>query len=185
MIDWLRQHTENQARGLAYFYCDYKDKQKQSSTVLLTTLLSTFARQNHAVLGRLYNFFEKQHRENPAYTAEFDELLNNFNDFLSDSFDQCYIVVDAVDETEDREGVAYALRRIAETCKCARVLVTSRHEIDIARTYEDLPHTSIEPSDNAADIELYVRSEVADRIKAKKLKLRDPKLQIFICETLI
>ncbi|RDW72765.1 uncharacterized protein DSM5745_07937 [Aspergillus mulundensis] len=185
VIDWLRQHKEDQDTGLVYFYCDYKDKQKQSPTTIVSTLLSMIATRNEAVLGRLVTFFEQQHKENPAYTPEFDELLNNFSHFVSDSFDQLFIVVDALDETEDRECVAYAFRKIAETCDCAKVLVTSRYEIDIARTYEELPITSIEPDDIAGDIELYIRSEVAAKIKAKKLKLRDPKLQEVICETLI
>ncbi|KAL4876756.1 ankyrin repeat-containing domain protein [Aspergillus karnatakaensis] len=184
IIDWLKEHKERQGIGLAYFYCDYKDKQKQSPTRIISTLLSSIASRSEDVFDRISIFFEEQCKENPAYVPEFDELLNNFGDFIGDSFDELYIILDALDETEDRECVAHALKTISESCPSVRVLVTSRHEIDIARAYEDLPSTSIEPTDISGDIEIYVRSEVAAKIKAKKLKLRDPDLQNVICETL-
>ncbi|KAL2813360.1 ankyrin repeat-containing domain protein [Aspergillus granulosus] len=185
IIDWIRQHKENSGAGLAYFYCDYKDKQKQSPTRIISTILSMMATKNKNVFQRVYDFFEEQYKENPAYAPEFDELLNSFSDFVSNSFDELYIVVDALDETEDRECVAYAFRKISETCKSSRVLVTSRHEIDIARAFEGSNNTSITPTNIAADIEMYIRSEVKAKITAKKLKLRDPGLQDVICERLI
>ncbi|KAL2793672.1 ankyrin repeat-containing domain protein [Aspergillus keveii] len=185
IIDWIRQNKEKPGVGLAYFYCDYKDNQKQSPTRIISTILSMIATKNEDIFRRIYAFFEEQFRENPAYAPEFDELLHSFSDFVGDAFDELYIVVDALDETEDRECVAYAFKKIAETCKAARVLVTSRHEIDIARAFEGLDNTSIEATDIAGDIELYIRSEVGAKIKGKKLKLRDPGLQNIICERLI
>ncbi|KAL2837355.1 ankyrin repeat-containing domain protein [Aspergillus pseudoustus] len=185
IIDWIRQRKERAGVGLTYFYCDYKDKQKQSPTRIISTILSMIANKNEDIFRRIYGFFEEQLKENPAYTPEFDELLNNFADFVGDSLDELYIVVDALDETEDRECVAYAFKKISETCKCARLLVTSRHEIDIARAFEGANSTSIAPGDIADDLELYIRSEVGAKIKAKKLKLRDPGLQDSICERLI
>lgn len=65
----------------------------------------------------------------------------------------------------------YALKRIFETCKCAKVFVTSRHVIDIAQALDELPRTTIEATDIAGDIELYVKAEVTARIKARKMKL--------------
>ncbi|KAJ5093256.1 hypothetical protein N7456_009117 [Penicillium angulare] len=185
VIEWLREHKQSSTVGLAYFYCDYKDKQKQSPTRILSTLLSMLASRNDEVFERIQEFFEKQLKENPAYTPEFDELLNNFSHFLGDSFEEIYIVVDALDESEDRECVACALKTISETCQYSNIFVTSRHEIDIARTYEGLPSTTIEATDVAGDIDLYVTAEVTAKIKARKLKLRDPALADVICETLI
>ncbi|KAJ0418603.1 ankyrin repeat-containing domain protein [Aspergillus carlsbadensis] len=185
IIDWIRQNKEKPGVGLAYFYCDYKDNQKQSPSRIISTILSSIATKNEDVFRRVYAFFEEQFRENPAYTPEFDELLHGFSDFIGDAFDELYIVVDALDETEDRECVAYAFKKIIESCKSARVLVTSRHEIDIARAFEGMENTSIEATDIAGDIELYIRSEVGAKIKGKKLKLRDSGLQDVICERLI
>lgn len=185
VIEWLRNNEKNSEVALAYFYCDYKDKQKQSPTKIVSTLLWMLASQNTDVFGRIQAFFERQCKENPAYTPEFDELLNNFSLFVANSFETIFVVVDALDESEDRECVAYALKRIFETCKSAKVFVTSRHEIDIARALDDLPSTTIEATDVAGDIELYVKAEVATKIKTRKLKLRDPNLESVICDTLI
>ncbi|KAF3386295.1 Ankyrin-3, partial [Penicillium rolfsii] len=185
VIEWLRTHKKNSEAALAYFYCDYKDKHKQSPTRIVSTILSMLASQNNDVFDRIQAFFERQSKENPAYTAEFDELLNNFNNFVANSFETIFIVVDALDESEDRECVAEALKRIFETCKYVKVLVTSRHEIDIARTFDHLPNTTIKATDVAGDIELYVKAEVATKIKTRKMKLRDPNLESVICDTLI
>lgn len=185
VIDWLRNHKKSSEVALAYFYCDYKDKQKQSPTKIVSTLLWMLASQNNDVFGRIQAFFERQCKENPAYTPEFDELLNNFSHFVANGFETIFVVVDALDESEDQECVAYALKRIFETCKCAKVFVTSRHEIDIARALDELPSTTIEATDVARDIELYVKAEVATKIKTRKLKLRDSNLENVICDTLI
>ena len=185
VIEWLREHKQSNTVGLAYFYCDYKDKQKQSPTRIIQHFTIDTWSRNDEVFERVQTFFERQLKENPAYTPEFDELLTNFSHFLGDSFEEIYIVVDALDESEDRECVAYALRTISETCPYSNIFVTSRHEIDIARTFEGLPNTTIEATDVADDIELYVKAEVAAKIKARKLKLRDPALADVICDTLI
>lgn len=171
--------------ALAYFYCDYKDTQKQSPTSIISTLLSTIASQNEQVFLRIQTFFEEQLKENPAYVPEFDELLSNFSHFVADSFREIFIIIDALDESEDRECVAYATKTISEHCSASRILVTSRNEVDIARTYEDLPNTTIEPEDVAGDIRMYVEAEVGAKIRARKLKLRDANLREVISEKLI
>lgn len=143
------------------------------------------ASQDNDVFGGIQTFFEWQCKENPACTPEFNELLNNFSQFVANSFETVYVVVDALDESEDRECVAYSLKRVFETCKYAKVFLTSRHKIDIARTLDELPSTSIEATDVAGDIELYIKAEVTAWIKAQKIKLRDPNLEGVICDTLI
>ncbi|KAJ5794740.1 hypothetical protein N7457_001339 [Penicillium paradoxum] len=185
VIEWLREYKQSNSIALAYFYCDYKDQQKQSPTRIISTLLSMLASRNDAVFDRIRTFFEQRYKENPAYSPEFDELLNNFSHFMADSFEEIYIVIDALDESEDRECLAYALKRISETSQCSKIFVTSRHEIDIARTYEGLCVATIEAKDVADDIDSYVKAELAAKIKARKLKLRDPNLAGVICDTLI
>ncbi|OQE40983.1 hypothetical protein PENCOP_c005G00758 [Penicillium coprophilum] len=185
VIEWLRDKKQSRDVALAYFYCDYKDKQKQSPTRIISTLLSMLASRNDDVFERIQAFFQRQYKENPAYAPEFDELLNNFSHFMGGSFQQIFIVVDALDESEDRECVAYSLKKIYETCQFSNIFVTSRHEIDIARTYDGLTSVTIEATDVAGDIDIYVKAEVAAKIKARKLKLRDSNLAGIICDTLI
>jgi hypothetical protein len=58
------------------------------------------ASRNDSVFDRIQASFERQYKENPAYAPDFDELLNNFSHFMGDSFQQIFIVVDALDESE-------------------------------------------------------------------------------------
>lgn len=71
----IKSHSDKV--GLAYFYCDYKDVQKQCPTRTLGTLLAMLAMlgdQNKDVFHELKTFFEKQRKENLSYTPSFDEL---------------------------------------------------------------------------------------------------------------
>ncbi len=137
------------------------------------------------MFGRIQTFFEWQCKENPAYNPEFNELLNNFSQFVANSFETVYVVVNTLDESENRERVVYSLKRIFETSKCAKVFVTSRHKIDITLALNELPSTTIDATDVAGNIEFYVKAEVTARINARKMKLRDPNLEGVICDTLI
>ncbi|KAK3943389.1 ankyrin repeat-containing domain protein [Diplogelasinospora grovesii] len=187
VINYLKDHVQSRDVGLAYFYCDYKDAQKQEPSKLLGTVLAMLAKQNRRVFENIQDFFLNQLRESPTFTAEFDELLNNFSTFLSGHFRSVVIVVDALDELDSNswDCLTHAFKTLREECSNLKILVTSRDELAIARAFEDLPSTSIEPADVASDIRDFVSAEIADRIKQRKLKLRDPDLERVIRESLV
>ncbi|CAP62321.1 uncharacterized protein PODANS_0_150 [Podospora anserina S mat+] len=187
IINYLQEKVQDQNTGLAYFYCDYKDSQKQDPAKILSTILAMLAKQNSGVFENLQDFFLEQLRLAPTFTAEFDELLADFNTFMSDHFETVIIVIDALDETSPSswETLTAALRSLHEQCPRLKILVTSRNELPIARAFQGLPATSIEQSDVADDIQNFVEGEVASRIKQRKLKLRDPELQSVIVESLV
>ncbi|KAJ5228992.1 hypothetical protein N7489_009700 [Penicillium chrysogenum] len=57
VIEWLRDKKQSSDVAVAYFYCDYKDKQKQSPTRIISTLLSMLASRNDDVFERMQAFF--------------------------------------------------------------------------------------------------------------------------------
>ncbi len=187
IINYLHDNWQNRNRGLAYFYCDYKDRQKQEPSKLLGTLLATLSKQNRAVFDEIQKFFLKQYRETSTFTAEFDELLNNFSIFVGDHFESLVIVVDALDEagSSNWDCLTHALKVLHQRCHSLKVLVTSRNELPIARAFEDMPKTSIEQSDVARDIRDFITAELASKITQRKLKLRDPGLELVIRERLV
>jgi hypothetical protein len=180
VINYLRDNVQSEKKGLAYFYCDYKEPQKQQPSSVLATLLCMLAAQNQSVFQDVQIFFQKQAKENPGvanFAPGFDELRSNFSTFLGNHFNEVMIVVDALDECEGRDCLTYGLKSLVEACPNLKVFVTSRNEIDIYRAFEDLPKASIQKENVAEDIENFVQFEVSTKIREKKLKLRDPRLE--------
>ncbi|KAK4194345.1 ankyrin repeat-containing domain protein [Triangularia verruculosa] len=187
IINYLQDNVQTQDIGLAYFYCDYKDSQKQDPAKLLSTILAMLAKQNSGVFENMQDFFLEQFKLAPTFTADFDELLTEFRTFIGDHFQTVIVVIDALDETSPSlwELLTDAVRGLHEQCPSLKLLVTSRNELPIARAFQDLPVTSIEQSDVADDILHFVEGEVATKIRQRKLKLRDPELQNVIVDSLV
>lgn len=187
-MNYLKENVKSHSDkvGLAYFYCDYKDVQKQCPTRTLGTLLAMLGAQNKYVFHELKTFFEKQRKENLSYTPSFDELRSQL--LLVSTrrfFSQTLIVIDALDECNDREPLMDVLLELSnETSGCIKVLVTSRSEIDIHSIFSKMPNICIRKDDVSADVESYITSEVRSRIQSKKLKLRDPNLEEVITTAL-
>ncbi|KAK0636779.1 ankyrin repeat-containing domain protein [Bombardia bombarda] len=187
IINYLQDNVQSKDVGLAYFYCDYKDVQKQQPSKVLGTILAMLAKQNRDVFERIQTFFLDQLKQSPTFTADFDELLNNFSTFLDDHFKSAIIVVDALDESDvgSWDCLTRAFKFLHEQCNSVKIIVTSRNELPIARAFEGLPNTSIEQMDVLSDIRDFISAEISDKIAQRKLKLRDPDLERVIRESLV
>lgn len=94
-----------------------------------------------------------------------------------------YIVIDALDECTNREGLLDGLAELHSLMDLGlNILVTSRKENDIKDTFESLPSLFIKESDIAKDVELYVKSEIEKR---KELKERTDVVKARITSTLV
>ena len=183
----MEDNVRSEEAGLAYFYCDYRDPEKQRPSQLLGTLLATLAKQNRGVFENIQSFFLNEEKLSPMFVAEFDQLLSNFGSFLGQHFKSVYIVVDGLDEakTGDWDCLAIALKTLSQTCKQVKVLVTSRNEVFFKSQFEDLPSKFITKADVSADIDAWITAEVSDRISQKKLKIRTPALETTVRERLV
>ena len=96
-------------------------------------------------------------------------------------FRNVYIVVDALDESDDLEAM---IRLFRDLLSCSsdgeevRLVLTSREEIDIEKALEPLLPICMSTFGNVADdIHSFIVSEVDERITRKTLKLRDASLR--------
>jgi len=110
---------------------------------------------------------------------------------LAESFKEVFIVLDALDECPkpQRPEIISFVSEVIAKMQCAKVFITSRREGDILQAFEGKTSTiQIEAKNIAADIELYVRDEVAELRKGrhgKRLYLTSDKLQEEIIRTLM
>lgn len=91
--------------------------------------------------------------------------VGRFEDFrvLAESFRELFIVVDALDECtyNNRPDMIGFLRQIMQALPLAKIFVTSRPEVDIARTFqaEKLPTLKVDVASVQPDIKKYIEDE--------------------------
>ena len=187
------QHGLNGKVGVAYVYFNYSLESHQPSRVV-----STFIKQlcwEREIPQYLFDFYHAYDRD--VRIPSFDKYKENFFRLVK-SFDQTFIIIDALDECKQDEeqeilnrtqimDFIFQLTDPKYNPTCVKVFVTSRRERDIADAFS-LHQTStiqIEVKNVAGDINAYVSDHVEDLVKTKQLKLRRLTLKKKIVEMLI
>lgn len=94
------------------------------------------------------------------------------------------LVVDAIDECSELDTLVDGIDRLTEDSNI-KLLVTSRHEIELIRAISPLADCKIAVSEHMEeDIQIYLASEVQSRIYRKLLKFRQSGLDVLIVEAL-
>ena len=92
------------------------------------------------------------------------------------------LVLDALDECQDRESLLELLVRLADSANCsAKVLVSSRRELDIQNAFDSKPRIPIESDIVDKDIHSYLESVIKTNTRLRKLS---PSLKTTILESL-
>lgn len=80
------------------------------------------------------------------------------------------LVLDALDECQDRESLSTLLVRLADSpTSRAKVLVSSRREFDIQNAFESLPLISIESDVVDKDIRCYLEYVIKTNMRLRRL----------------
>ncbi|KAG8525700.1 uncharacterized protein KY384_000460 [Bacidia gigantensis] len=137
-------------RIILHHFCD--SSQRRTTKILLQSLLQQVLRQGNSIQTNLL----KQYR-----TEVRDPSIKELTKILSDVVDvskYIYLVVDALDEFEDRKTLLPILHQLARVG--IRVFITSRDIPDIRNALPAATKLHIQSS--RADLELYVRSRLAE-----------------------
>jgi hypothetical protein len=164
---------------LAYFYFDHRDSQKQALKGFIATAIKQLVRQNVSCLAEVAAQFDsgKYKSSNGLPDAQYVPLLRS----MCQQFKRTILVVDALDECleEELEPLIHSLRELlnpSNSCTI-QILATSRHELSIERLISPLVMFQISLMKGIRqDIVTYVNTEVGERIRSKRLKLRNPEL---------
>ncbi|KAH8790716.1 ankyrin repeat-containing domain protein [Hyaloscypha finlandica] len=184
IIDHIGNFVEDDhGDTISYFYFDYKDINKRDSRKAIETLIVSMSRQSPAALAYVEDI-SKKYREFKSQCTfpSLCSILKKCLDFQQRNF----IILDALDECNDREELLPFLVELSKTESSGlNLLMSSRRETDIQRQLDHLPQITLAEASNAHDIDLYIQSRLQEMINGKKLKLRDPSLQeeIFQCLT--
>ncbi|KAH7418982.1 ankyrin repeat-containing domain protein [Cadophora sp. MPI-SDFR-AT-0126] len=188
VINYLKHEYQSDEVGLAYFFCDYKDPMKQDPSTVLRTLLNQLSSQNIAVYQNVHKFYKDQYKDDRVANLappSLDVVRSSFSQFLDASFQKVFIVIDAVDECNDRECILKAISAIGDSVEHIKILVSSREDLLINEEFKDFPNLKMRPMDVSGDIESYVDATLNARIASKKLKVKDEELRKQISDTLV
>ncbi|KAI8664541.1 NACHT domain-containing protein [Fusarium keratoplasticum] len=131
IINHLLQHCENKPMsGVAYFYFDYTNASiSQHHNRLLRSLIEQLSSQNGAVLKPLKTLYERCRHGTTQHTeAELAQTLRN----IIQLFSPCYLVIDAVDESKEKQEFLKLLNVVTGQWRLPQIhfLATSRTELD-------------------------------------------------------
>ncbi|EPS39024.1 hypothetical protein H072_7207 [Dactylellina haptotyla CBS 200.50] len=159
VINHISETVQDKKIGLAYFYCDYQDQEKQTADYFVASLLQQLIRRVLVLPTELKEFYQVfcKERRLPKLSDLTKLLLQ-----LSDSFSQVYLVIDALDEsdsTKHRRQFLSILYELEKKQDSIRIFVTSRsHPVDIRAAFENGPNIKITAS--RSDIRDYITSRL-------------------------
>jgi hypothetical protein len=153
---------DNPSLALAYFYFDFNDEMAQSVDNLIRSLIMQFSHQGkhaEAILKDLYTTHGRGMR--PAARESLNEALQ----CILESFDEAYVIIDALDECTELDTLLSWIEGVLDwKVSKLHLLATSRLEQVIQ---DCLGPSGIQLTSANPDIEIFIRDTLK---KDRKLK---------------
>ncbi|KAJ7845607.1 hypothetical protein B0H14DRAFT_3867996 [Mycena olivaceomarginata] len=162
----FNDHHVGQGTAIAYFYFDFRDKQKRLVHIMLRSIVLQLSAQSPNPYRALDNkYMLSKGQALPSY----QDLQHILEDLLRELW-RTYIVLDALDECEDRE-----LGKLVElisgfqrwTDSPLHLLFTSQPRTVFTDGFEGVTRISLQPEVTGKDIRLFVNSELRDNRNMK------------------
>ena len=173
---------------MAYFYCDFRDEDKQNCRNILLSVLSQLCIQSDLccdILVRSYSAHDNG-TQNPS-DRTLTKCLTEALSLLAHI--PIYLIVDGVDECPNNSGMPTPREEVLDLVKDLvgmrfpnlHICVTSRPEIDIQTILQPLTYLRVSLHNQTGqkkDIVDYVTSVVSSDMKMRRWREEDRKLVI-------
>ncbi|KAJ7855133.1 hypothetical protein B0H14DRAFT_3865271 [Mycena olivaceomarginata] len=143
--------------AIAYFYFDFRDEKSQRVKVVLQSVILQLSAQSlspYSTLDRLYKSYRGQTlptHEN--LLAILDELLSNF--------EHTYIVLDALDECNEHDGLVRFITRLRDWfTRSLHLLFTSQPREIFTEAFKHVSRVTLTPHITQNDIRRFINSEL-------------------------
>jgi hypothetical protein len=167
-------------RGWCYYYC-YHGRNQDETTHFLRWIINQLTRQAGVISPELNSLY--QDGEEPNVLCLMKALEGSLT-----MFESVFIVVDALDESQDRQKIIGTLQQLSSEFRFNKIqlLVTSRDEIDIRRELVDLSVSmSLSNEYVDADIRTYIHAALHSLSKNSKFKSWSDTLRDEVEEALV
>lgn len=167
----------SQDNGLAYFYFDHRDSRKQNLRNFAATAITQLVKQSSDCYTQAEKWLDSSSYElnQRLPSLDYSSLLKA----VAGGFARTFIVLDALDECDDLPALVNCFRVLLGPLDSSsmHILATSRNDMVIERLILPLATSGLSLMRNIMeDIVTYVTTEVDNRIRSKRLKLRNPDL---------
>jgi hypothetical protein len=134
VVEDLNQHIDTEPnKAMAYFYFKMDDTAKRTSENMLRAIIKQLFEKANRQSDALQSLYERQKSQNSITETQ---LLSVFREMAS-VFDNVYVVLDALDECQERNDLFNFLEGIGSWQDIKiHLLLTSRDERDITETIE-------------------------------------------------
>ena len=192
IIEDIKALREAKSACLAYFYFDFRDKDKRDHRSLILSILCQLSAQSDLCCGILSRLYSRHEFQCGEQNLSDDVLIRCLKDMLSVlAQGPVYLIFDALDECPDSFGLPTAREGVLDLINDLvtlrfpnlHICVTSRPEIDIQIALEPLTSLRVSlhnQSGQKKDIVDYVRSVVRSDKKMRRWREEDRKLVIDI-----
>jgi hypothetical protein len=188
IVEDIMARREAESAIMAYFYCDFRDEDKQNCRNVVLSIISQLCDQSNLccdTLFRIYLAHDKGKRRPSDET-----LTNGLTEMLSLLVqDPVYLIIDALDECPDNSGMPTPREEVLDLVENLvnlrlsnlHICVTSRPEIDIQYILEPLTSLRVSlhnQSGQKKDLVDYIGSVVYLDKKMRRWREEDRKLVI-------
>ena len=162
IINDIRSHCEDKTgSACAYFYFDFRDERKQQPENLIRSILHQLLAARPDVPVELNNLFIRCHEGSQLPTC--DDMILVLRSVIT-RFTQVYIVVDALDESQDREILLAMIEELDSWQPIGlSFLLTSRQEKDIEAML--IPIIGHESSVQGVSVDHDIRTHLQERME--------------------
>jgi hypothetical protein len=173
---------------MAYFYCDFRDENKQNCRNVVLSIISQLCDQSTLCYDRLLRIYLAHgHGKRRPDDESLTKLLTEMLSLLVQ--DPVYLIIDALDECPDTSGMPTPREEVLDLVEDLvnlnhpnlHICVTSRPEIDIQHVLEPLTSLRVSlhsQSGQKKDLVDYVSSVVYSCRKMRRWREEDRKLVI-------
>ncbi|KAG4276095.1 hypothetical protein FPRO04_07819 [Fusarium proliferatum] len=183
----LHRNAHDAHKAIAYFFCTYRHERSQHMVNILSSLCIQLALQSEKAFRILQEYHDQLFSSHHLSTKPTAEMLTQILHRICACFTRVYIIVDGIDECDNRvEANVKCLAELAlsQGDDVINMALFSRDESIIrTRLEKDFSHVEIEA--HTEDLQLYVASELNEKIASKRLRLRDPTLKDLIMTRLV
>lgn len=175
MIEFLEKDLPIPNIGLAFIYCNHKEKLSQNVESFLGTIARQLIEQRQTISEDVHALHESHRGKGTTPTrVEYLTLLQS----LATKCSEVYIVIDALDECIDNKGESIwddLLSQLMGSILNLRLLCTSRDIDDTGGILSSSTCIEIQASD--ADIEVYVQAQIKSKRRLRLFCDKNPAFQ--------
>lgn len=183
VIDYIERRFYKDNVGIAFLYCNYKERDTQTTQTLIGSLVQQLVQRYPDVPSGLKVLYDDHSRNRqtptPPTVPECLQLLKSQLVYCPTTF----LVVDALDECDDqtRRELCAQLRNLPGS---THLLITSRHNPELEDQIQ--PSTRLEIRASNKDIEMYLEDRIENKEhRLNRLTQKDPELRPLVVNTIL